>query len=814
MTLQTPPAIVNTDTTQMSDPKLQYQNVPGVPEAVQPQCRSTFDQASIAGCRQRTGRDRLITCTRSALPQRTCRLLSAFLLSVGCGFAVPSAGTTPTVVAEYIGNGACANCHEQATADWTDSHHDLAMQEVAPDTILGDFDNAQFQYHGVTTTFFRRGDDYFITTDNATGLLETFPVKYVFGVEPLQQYLLPLPGGRLQALAIAWDTRPVQAGGQRWYHLYEEEPVLAGSPLHWTGGYFNWNTSCAECHSTDVKKRYDAETDQFNTHFEQIDVGCEACHGPGSTHQQLAQKGTLSPARTGFEMSLGARGVWQWPEGATIARRTTALDNTVQIDTCGRCHARRSTLGDYHPGRPLLDTHRLALIETPLYWPDGQIHDEVYVYGSFVQSKMHQAGVVCSNCHNPHSNELIAEGNAVCGQCHTAAQYDTPSHHRHPAKSAGTACVACHMLSQIYMGVDARRDHSMRIPRPDLSLSTGSPNACNQCHTEKSADWAYSALMGWGVRFTDQRNHPARAFHAANRGDVRVTPNLIETANNESVTGILRASAITQLARLSPERIMGALPLWLESQDPLIRLAAAQASGQLPLAQRHSLLAPLIHDPVLAVRMTTAERLAEISSTSKAGDTNGLQALFDEYVAVQSQHQDMPSVLTQLSSFEQARGNVQTAQALLETALEKNPHVSATRVNLADLQRLLGDDTTAKTTLEAGLKLNNEDSALWFSLGLLEIRQGNPIRALEALGNAASLEEAPGYFHYVYALAQHDQGQRNAALNTLQKTHSAAPGQPMILSALLQYNQLAGNQAATERYRAELNATLQASGLQ
>ena len=266
----------------------------------------------------------------------------------------------------------------------------------------------------------------FITTDNAKGALQTFPVNYVFGVEPLQQYLLPLPGGRLQALAIAWDTRPVQAGGQRWYHLYEEEPVLAGNPLHWTGGYFNWNTSCAECHSTDVKKRYNAETDQFTTHYEQIDVGCEACHGPGSTHQQLAQKGALSPEQTGFEMSLSARGVWQWPEGASIARRTEALDNTLQIDTCGRCHARRSTLGDYHPGRPLLDTHRLALIDTPLYWPDGQIRDEVYVYGSFIQSKMHQAGVVCTNCHNPHSNELVAEGNAVCGQCHTATQYDTP----------------------------------------------------------------------------------------------------------------------------------------------------------------------------------------------------------------------------------------------------------------------------------------------------------------------------------------------------------------------------------------------------
>ena len=758
------------------------------------------------------------------------------ILTVSATIAVLGmVASPPTAAAEatYLGNAACAGCHEQASADWTDSHHDLAMQEATPETVLGNFNNATFNYFGVTTTFSQKGDAFFIETDNAAGKLETYRVAYVFGVEPLQQYLLSLGKGRLQALSVAWDTRSESEGGQRWYHLYPDEHITAGDPLHWTGGFFNWNTSCAECHSTDVDKRYDALNDRFDTHYEQIDVGCEACHGPGSEHVALADAGSLSLAQTGFAMSLKARGTWQWTEGADIAQRSEPLTTNYQIDSCARCHARRGTLGEYHPGKPLLDTHRLAVIEEPLYWPDGQIRDEVYVYGSFIQSKMHQAGVTCTNCHNPHSNQLVAEGNSVCAQCHLASTYDNPTHHRHKVASAGGACVDCHMPSQLYMGVDSRRDHSMRIPRPDLSMSTGAPNACNQCHTDQSADWAYSALVEWGVRFADRRNHPARAFHAAGRGDVRAAPVLLETANNKNKTAMLRASAITQLGRLLPDKLMPSLSLWLESDDPLIRLAALEALGQLPPDQRQAGLMRSIEDPVLAVRMVAAEQLAAIVPQSRGGgdaatfakseqsgskvdqkpQSDPFSKLFEEYLLVQSQHLDMPSVLTQLSGFQQARGNGAKAEALLLAALEKNPEASASRVNLADLYRAQGKEGAARSTLEAGIRLSERDASLWFSLALLEVREGNGTQALRALQKAAMLEETPGYYHYVYAVAQHDQGRPEEALATLRATHRVAPGQPNILAALVQYSQLAGDMDSARRYQTELRSTLRDAGL-
>jgi predicted Zn-dependent protease len=390
------------------------------------------------------------------------------------------------------------------------------------------------------------------------------------------------------------------------------------------------------------------------------------------------------------------------------------------------------------------------------------------------------------------------------------------------------------MPSQLYMGVDSRRDHSMRIPRPDLSMSTGAPNACNQCHTDRSADWAYSALVDWGVRFADRRNHPARAFHAAGRGDVRAAPVLLETANNTKNSPMLRASAITQLGRLLPERLMPSLPLWLESDDPLIRMAAAEAALQLPPEQQLERVLPLSEDPLLAVRMVAAEQLAGLmppkarrltpaKSKSSGQQANveeqpeaadPLDALFAEYVHVQSQHLDMPSVLTQLSGFQQARGDAEGAEALLVAALKKNPQASASRVNLADLYRAQGKEEAARATLERGVQLNQEDASLWFSLALLEVRGGNGEAALAALETAASLEETPSYYHYVYAVAQHDQGRPEEAIKTLKAANRAAPGQPNVIAALMQYSQLAGDMQAAQRYQTELRNTAQAAGVQ
>ena len=336
-------------------------------------------------------------------------LFGSVLLLSACGEA--PAPATPAATSSdpvFVGSAACSSCHETQYSDWQGSHHDLAMQIADETTVLGDFNSVTFEYYNTQTEFFRDKDSFVVRTENAVGESEDFVVEYVFGVEPLQQYLVEFPGGRLQSLPFAWDTRESSAGGRRWYHLYPDEYIEPGDELHWTGRYQNWNYMCAECHSTDLAVGYDVAQDRFDTTWSEINVACEACHGPASRHVASAQAGTLSNnSELGVDLDDHGRAVWQMNLETGIAERSQlAMRPPQQPESCGRCHSRRGVItAEYEYGKPLADTHRPALLHDPLYFSDGQIRDEVYVYGSFLQSRMYQAGVTCSDCHNPHSLE-------------------------------------------------------------------------------------------------------------------------------------------------------------------------------------------------------------------------------------------------------------------------------------------------------------------------------------------------------------------------------------------------------------------------
>ncbi|MEJ2532703.1 MAG: tetratricopeptide repeat protein [Halioglobus sp.] len=690
----------------------------------------------------------------------------------------------------FTGSDACKTCHEQEYANWRGSHHDLAMQLPTTETVLGDFDDATFTYNGVTTRFFREGEKFMVRTDGEDGELRDFEVAYVFGVYPLQQYLLPLSRGRLQALTVAWDSRPAAEGGQRWYHLYPDEAIDYRDPLHWTGPYQNWNTRCAECHSTDLKKNYDAATHSFATTFEELDVGCEACHGPGERHLTLAAEGDPGKApHGGFPTDLAQRGEWAFPQDGAIAKRREPIQSRAQIDACGRCHARRGTLGDYHYGANLLDTHRPSLPMAPLYYHDGQIRDEVYVWGSFLQSKMHQAGVVCSNCHEPHSLALRAPGNGVCAQCHQSATYDNESHHHHPAGSSGALCANCHMPETTYMGVDPRRDHSMRIPRPDLSVVMGVPNACTACHAEQDGQWAVDALRKWGIEFRDTGSHRARAFQRIGEGDRRAVPVLGELARDAAAAPIWRASAIEALGPVGGREAMQNAAMLLYDDDPLLRTSTVRSLQFLPLHQRLQLLQPLVDDPVTAVRMEVAESLAGVPLDQIPPEqATQLRALFDEYLAIQRQHADMPSVQLQMGVFHVNRGNAPAAEAAYREALSLNGQLIPAYLNLADLLRSQGREDEARQLLLSALEAVPDNGPTLHSLGLLETRGNRPEKALEYLGRAAELESEGTRHRFVYAIALHDLGRPRDAVSQLQALSREVPRNEDVLLALANYS--------------------------
>ncbi|MBP9034574.1 MAG: hypothetical protein KBG29_11815, partial [Pseudomonadales bacterium] len=512
-------------------------------------------------------------------------------------------------VAAYVGSQACAACHGAEHAAWQGSQHARAMQHATPEAVLGDFDDARFSFQGVDSRFFRRDDRFFVRTDGPDGKLADFEVKYTFGVEPLQQYLVALPGGRLQALALSWDARPASAGGQRWFRQYPDEQIDHRDELHWTGRAQNWNFMCADCHSTDVRKRFDAAANTFDTRWSEISVGCEACHGPGSEHIAWSRTLNTSDPSKGLTVTLDERRGVHWPidPASGNAKRSEPRDSERELQVCAQCHSRRAQFAEgYRAGQPFYDHYLPSTIEEGLYHPDGQQRDEVFTWGSFRQSRMHQAGVTCSDCHEPHGQKLRAEGNAVCGQCHATAKYDAPSHHFHPPGSPGTQCVNCHMPATTYMAVDPRRDHGFRVPRPDLTLALGTPDACTLCHSDRKPPWAADTVAKWYGPGRRQEVQFGAAIHAGQRARPGAVAALLAVVTEAAQPGIVRATAIDLLARYPGAAADKAIRRALRDPDPQVRHAAAgaqQAASPEHIAQA---LTPLLGDPTRAVRMEAA----------------------------------------------------------------------------------------------------------------------------------------------------------------------------------------------------------------
>jgi predicted CXXCH cytochrome family protein len=718
-------------------------------------------------------------------------------------------------MATFVGEPVCAQCHQDVAARWRGSHHDQAMQPATEATVAGNFDNARFTYAGVTSTFFRRDGAFVVRTDGADGTLGDFDVKYTFGVTPLQQYLVELPGGRLQALGIAWDTRPRAEGGQRWFHLYPRDHVTHRDERHWTGPLQNWNHMCAECHSTAVRKRYDPETKRFATTYAEVNVSCEACHGPGSAHVTWAKgSGRRDDAAKGLVAPLRERKAVRW----TISKETGNAERTppgrsgTEVETCAQCHARRGQFSDdYVPGRPLGDTHRVALLEDSLYHPDGQIRDEVYEHGSFLQSKMYHRGVTCSDCHDPHSLALRAPGQQVCLGCHAQEKYASPSHHFHPAGSRGADCLECHMPATTYMEIDPRRDHSFRVPRPDLSVTLGIPNACTRCHTDRPAEWAAERVKAWYGRAPQGHQRYAEALHAARTGSPGAAALLQALARDAGQPGIARASAIARLAPATSTESNAVVRASLRDPDPLVRRAAVAALEHANVAVRTELVAPLLDDPIRAVRMEAARVLADIatdglSPARRAAFERGLE----EYVAAERFNADRPESHLNLGLLYLARRQVAAAEGAFRTALEIAPTFTPAAVNLADLYRVTGRDEQGERVLRLVIAGGPPSAAAHHALGLLLVRQKRMPEALPELETAVRLAPDSARFGYVYAVALDSTGQKRAAMDVLERVLARHPNDRDALLAAVSYARAHGNAGAAlrrARQLAELDPT-------
>ncbi|HLF29476.1 MAG TPA: ammonia-forming cytochrome c nitrite reductase subunit c552 [Xanthomonadales bacterium] len=702
----------------------------------------------------------------------------------------------------YLGSETCKGCHAQEWNNWRSSHHYQAMLPASAETVLGDFDDAEFEYAGRVHRFYKRDGRFWVETDNAAGEFQEFEINYIFGFFPLQQYLIGFPDGRYQALSIAWDSRPQDAGGQRWYHLYPDETIRHDDILHWTGSFQNWNSRCAACHSTQLRKNYSTTDNTYATQWAEINVACEACHGPGGAHVSWAAGERKAAADPGFSNTLGGASAFVVDGDKPTRRRLEPGNAHAQLEVCAACHSRRTELNEDHAGQSYADLFQLRLLEEDMYFADGQVRDEAYVYGSFLQSRMYQAGVSCTNCHEPHSGAVLAQGNALCAQCHQPAVFDTPVHHHHAtndrgADSSGAACVNCHMPSTTYMGVDDRRDHSFRVPEPQLTLELGIPNACNRCHQEQDAAWSVRAMQQWYPQAKLRAAH-ATVLAAARQGRRDAMPGLMALANDPSRPGILRATAVLESTRFPSRESLALIQSQLGADDPLIRAAATQSLEWLPAVNRYSLLAPLITDPAKSVRMAVAPMLADLMLADLPPDQlpakgrDGLLALRAEYLEALRLNADMPESLLNLGSFLAMSGQAEEAERAYRQALKLAPDFVPAMINLADLYRAAGLDDAATPLLQSAIEAAPDMAAAYHSMGLLLVRQKQMDQAVRQFRKAAELEPRNARYAYVYAVALYEQGQQQQAVSILEQSLSQHPGDPELISALRAYYQKLG----------------------
>lgn len=735
---------------------------------------------------------------RRALRGGRATVLLLVLVAAGCRAEAPAASDAAEPVA-YVGRDVCAACHADAAARYAGSDHDRAIEAPTPASVLGDFSGVTFRHDGVASRFLQRGDSFFVRTPGPDGVARDYAVRYTFGYRPLQQYLVETERGRLQALTTAWDT---ERG--RWFTLYPGDTLRAGEALHWTGAAMNWNYMCADCHSTALRKGYDPATDTYHTTWAELDVSCEACHGPGAEHVAWARDGTAGP-----------------DADADPAYGLARLDaQGPQLDACAPCHSRRRPLtGAFDAGAAFLDHFEPQVLEAGLYFADGQIDDEVYVYGSFLQSKMHAAGVTCTDCHDPHTTRVREPGNALCTACHAAADYDTADHLRHAAGTDGARCVDCHMPARTYMVVDPRRDHSLRVPRPDLTADLGTPNACNGCHADETAAWAAAWVERWyGPRAADEAPHFAYALDRARRGAPGADVDLARLIGDVRRAGIVRATALDALAGYQTAEARQATRSALIDPDPLVRAAALRAAERLAPDAVEAHAPALLADTLRLIR-TEAARVLALAGRARPGsrlaDDPRLAEALAEYRATQATVADQPAAHLNLGALAEALGAPDDAEAAYRTALRLDSTFAAAHVNLAVLynaRRAAADPARARRLradaerhLRRAVRHAPELAQAHYALGLLlgETAATMP-EAAAHLAEAARLTPDDPRAAYNAGLAYQHLGQTDEAERHLLAAHRLAPEQPDYLDVLSILYAQQGRWAEALRYAERL----------
>lgn len=654
---------------------------------------------------------------------------------------------------DFVGTETCIACHSEEHELWQGSHHDDAMKIADSTSVLADFNNTTFFNRNVKSTFFKKDGNYYVNLENPDGELQDYKIMYTFGVEPLQQYIVEFPNGAFQCLQTAWDTEK-----EEWFDLQPDLTLRSDEWIHWSSGGMRWNSACADCHSTNLKKNYNNETNTFNTTFDIINVSCEACHGPSSKHVDFYNQETvkdLTPPK--MYMSSG-------------------MSSKELVDKCARCHSRRSQLTPYFDYDGDFEDHYLPeVLSHPRYERDGQILDEDYVYGSFIQSKMYHSEVSCKDCHNMHSLKLKETGNALCINCHLPELYDTPNHHFHDVDTEQSQCINCHMTGRTYMGNDFRRDHSFRVPRPDQSMAYGTPNACNGCHTEKDAKWASDIITD---KFgPDRPDHYSNHLTKGMIGDYEALRTLFK---DETYPALTRASALDMYSRdpLNEQLLNELIPL-LQDEAPLVRFHTISAFERGEGTYFTNQIYPFLSDSIRMVRIAAA-RYYHYKKIELVEDEayNRAQKELREYLEVNT---DFPGGQVQLALYHQTKNEMDLAIKAYQKSISYDYFFNQAKMNLALIYYQEGDLDSAEELYLKVTEIEPEYGYSYYMLGLLYNEKGDVKNAKKYLKLASEKEPRTPNSFYNYSLVLQGDKDFNESIKVVDNGLSYFPNNERLL---------------------------------
>ncbi|MYC13294.1 MAG: ammonia-forming cytochrome c nitrite reductase subunit c552 [Gemmatimonadetes bacterium] len=632
----------------------------------------------------------------------------------------------------FTGLERCAACHTDKYAEWRQSLHSVAMTVPSDSTIVGDFGNVSHVYGGVRSRMFRRGGAYYMQTEGEDGRAGTYRVDYAIGKRQHQAYLTAFPNGRWQVLPLYHDGATndwvdAQEGGV----VAQSRPLAGEDYYYWTNAGRTWNFHCFDCHASRVQKHYDVPTQTYRTTVGSLSIDCEACHGPSGKHDET-------------------RGQVDAPLHLLLLR---SLDKERSVEVCAQCHAAKEIVATgYLPGENFYDYFSLVLPDDEaIFYPDGQPRVYLYPAALHLMSACYiQGELTCTTCHDAHGTardvDLLADRSGVelCETCHGDVAADPVAHGHHRAGSVGNQCVQCHMPYHYVTGENLT-DHRIASPAPENTVVNGVPNACNQCHEDKSAQWASAWAKQWYGDYQDKIVARTTAIANGQKGG-GVAP-LMKLVNDGRESAVWRATAASLLGGVEDARAVPALVEAMGDSHAMVRMKAAISLGRLGDVRGLPALLDALSDSARIVRVQVPFALMDIGYLPDGS------AVGDAFRRALEEHRDVVyGVQGDDPGFHEGLGQVYEAQGLFEDARRefeivakldpRHPETAADLARLAQKQKrfeqmraLLREKSDLTSRLRAGALLLHHGRYADAAVAFDDVRDGSPVLHT-AVGNA------------------------------------------------------------------------------